>query len=202
MNEDEGTDYPEVPTLMVEFTGPSEIAVADAMIETHRICADLGSVGVTDSIGREARAEMWRHRHGLRERYVRRGKGKKTIPVDVAVPVSRFPELVEYALSQVAAEGFDYPIVGHAGDGNLHIGIVMDPDDAGERERALRLDRHLVEKALELEGTSTGEHGIGIGKKDFLEAEFGPAAVDVMRSIKRALDPNGILNPGKVLPDG
>jgi D-lactate dehydrogenase (cytochrome) len=201
MNEDEGSSYPEVPTLMVEFTGPSEVAVADAMIETHRICEARGAVGVTDSIGREARAEMWRHRHGLRERYIRRGRGKKAIPVDVAVPISRFPDLVTYALDQVAAHGFDFPIVGHAGDGNLHIGIVLDPDDPDERARASRLDHDLIAKALEYDGTSTGEHGIGIGKRQFLVDEFGQTAVDVMRSIKQALDPNGILNPGKVLPE-
>lgn len=119
---------------------------------------------------------------------------------DVVVPISRYPEIVE-TVSRVSEE-FDLftPCVGHAGDGNLHFTPLVDPDDEKMVERAHELNERVVRKAIELGGSSTGEHGVGIGKRKFMTTEHGPA-IELMRSIKETFDPNGILNPGKVLPE-
>jgi len=201
MNEDEGSKLHVAPSLMLEFTGPNEKAVDEAMTTALAICDDAGSTGSERGLGREARNAMWRMRHSIRERVRRHFPDHKLISVDVAVPISRFPDLIAFSQERAAALGLDYRVMGHAGDGNMHMGLTYTPDDAEERRRAETLSSELVGKALDMDGTSTGEHGIGLGKKAYLVAEHGKAAVEVMRDIKRTLDPNNILNPGKVLPD-
>ncbi|WP_319020020.1 FAD-linked oxidase C-terminal domain-containing protein, partial [Xanthomonas sacchari] len=131
-------------------------------------------------------------------RTIRPGK----INEDVVVPVSRIPELVA-GVEALAAE-FDLPIVafGHAGNGNLHVNIMYAPDDDGETARAQAALPRLFALVLSLEGTLSGEHGIGVAKRDYMDQAFNAATLDAMRAIKRALDPDGILNPGKVLPPG
>jgi D-lactate dehydrogenase (cytochrome) len=119
---------------------------------------------------------------------------------DVVVPISKYPEIVE-AVETVSEElSVLTPCVGHAGDGNLHYTPVVDTDDDESVSRAMELNDRIIERAIELGGTATGEHGIGIGKRKHLRKEYG-SSVDVMRSIKETFDPNGIMNPGKVLPD-
>lgn len=201
MNEDEDAGLEEAPSLMVEFTGASDTAVADAMAEARSLCNEYGALSVRQGFGHEQRTRMWRMRHGTRERYVRRNPGKKIISVDVSVPVSGLPELVAFAERAGSELGFELAVLSHAGDGNVHIPVIYDPTDEESANRATRLGEMLVEKALDLGGTSSGEHGIGIGKRRYLSAEFGEEAVGVMRDIKRLLDPHDILNPGKVIPD-
>jgi D-lactate dehydrogenase (cytochrome) len=198
MNEDEDAGLVEAPSLMMEFTGASVVAVDEAMAEARSLSNAAGAVGAQEGLDHQTRAQLWRLRHSARERYARRNPGKKHITIDVSVPVSTLPELVAFAEKACADLGFDLPIYGHAGDGNIHIGVVYAQAAA---TAATELSGKLVKKALELGGTSTGEHGTGIGKRKYLVDEFGADAVDVMHSIKQALDPNNILNPGKVLPD-
>ena len=120
------------------------------------------------------------------------------MPTDVCVPISRLAECIVDTKADLERSGLLAPLVGHVGDGNFHLVLVVDPDDADEVARAEALHDRLVRRALALGGTCTGEHGIGTGKIAFLEAEHG-AALDTMRRIKAALDPAGIMNPGKVL---
>ncbi len=201
MNEEEGADLEVAPSLMIEFTGPNDATVGEAMSNALEICRQAGASGMDHGLGREARNAMWRMRHSIRERVHRRFPGNRIITVDVAVPISRFPELIVFSQERAAQLGLDYRVIGHAGDGNMHMNLNFPPGDNEGRKNAETLSRELVEKALSMDGTSTGEHGIGIGKRAYLVAEHGAEAVGVMREIKRTLDPNNILNPGKILPD-
>ncbi|MEM7115015.1 MAG: FAD-linked oxidase C-terminal domain-containing protein [Chloroflexota bacterium] len=200
MNEDAGAGLTVAPSLMVEFSGASEQTVASAMKMAQEICAEVGSLGFQGGVGRDARRTMWEFRHGIRERLVRTFPGEHWVLVDIAVPISNFPQLVAYCQQRIYDYGFDARIIGHAGDGNMHCGVHFAPDDMATQERAVELGKVMVAKALELEGTCTGEHGIGLGKQKYMVAEHGETALDVMRTIKQALDPLNILNPGKVLP--
>jgi D-lactate dehydrogenase (cytochrome) len=114
------------------------------------------------------------------------------------VPISRLADCLLDSVAEADASGIPYFLVGHVGDGNFHFGYLIDPNNAAERETAETLNHKLVQRALSLEGTCTGEHGIGLHKIDFLVTEAGEGAVDMMRTIKRALDPNNIMNPGKI----
>ena len=114
------------------------------------------------------------------------------------MPISRLAETIAETKRDVDASGLIAPIVGHVGDGNFHLGILVDPDDQEELDRAIALNDRLVRRAIAADGTCTGEHGVGYGKSKFLELEHGPAALAMMRAIKSALDPNGLFNPGKV----
>ncbi len=123
----------------------------------------------------------------------------QTFATDVCVPISRLAECVTETQRDIAASGLLCPIVGHVGDGNFHCSPLVDMDNPAEVRAALAFMERLVERALVMEGTSTGEHGVGQGKMKYLEAEHGAAALEVMRSIKRALDPANIMNPGKIV---
>jgi D-lactate dehydrogenase (cytochrome) len=118
----------------------------------------------------------------------------------VCVPISRLSECVTATQADVAAQGIIAPIVGHVGDGNFHLSVLVDVDDAAEVKRAKGLLERLVERALAMDGTCTGEHGIGQGKQKYLKAELGNEAIDAMRALKKALDPQNIFNPGKIVP--
>jgi D-lactate dehydrogenase (cytochrome) len=152
------------------------------------------------SSGTEARNRLWTARHRAYPAAVALRPGAKGIATDVCVPISRLAEAVLGAREDIAASGLIAPIAGHVGDGNFHCCILVDPDDPIEVERALTLDHKIVARGLALGGTCSGEHGIGLGKRGFLEQEHGAEALEVMRSIKMALDPKGILNPGKLFP--
>jgi D-lactate dehydrogenase (cytochrome) len=130
---------------------------------------------------------------------VRRYPGRVWLVTDVAVPISNYPEIVDHAAGMIEELELDGGLIGHAGDGNLHSAIFYHADDEAAQERVALFNDRLVTRALELEGTCTGEHGVGVGKQKYMEKEHGPAAMQVMRRLKLALDPNGILNPGKVL---
>jgi D-lactate dehydrogenase (cytochrome) len=116
------------------------------------------------------------------------------------VPISRLAECIAETKRDVEASGLVAPIVGHVGDGNFHLAILVDPDDPDELERAKALNDRLVRRAIAMDGTCTGEHGVGYGKAAFLEIEHGPEALAMMRAVKSALDPDGLFNPGKVIP--
>lgn len=199
IRDEEGVDLGLAPYLFMEFDGPSEATLRETLTLVEATCRDLGCRHFQAGIGRDARARLWEARHRLLEIAVRKHPGQSYLLTDVAVPISQYPALVAYAAETMSSLGVRGLIVGHAGDGNMHTAIFFPPDDVTARARAEELNSLLVTRALSLDGTSTGEHGVGLGKQKYMRQEHGEAALNLMRQIKATLDPNGILNPGKVL---
>lgn len=195
-----GFDLTAAPTLFMEFTGASPASLEEILALAQEICDGLGCLRFTPGLGREARNRLWSARHHLFETLVRHFAGQTYLLTDAAVPISAYPELVAYGSAQAEELGLNVGFIGHAGDGNLHTTIFFPPDDPAVRRRAESFNDRLTRKAISLGGTCTGEHGVGSGKAKYLVAEYGPGAVALMRGIKNLLDPKGILNPGKVLP--
>ena len=191
-------DLPVAPTLWLEFHG-TEASVAEQAKMVQKIAADHGGTDFSWTTKPEDRQKLWRARHDAvyADRALRAGRGR-SVATDVCVPISRLAECITETQKDLAASFLPAPIVGHVGDGNFHVGIVLNPNDPREMAEAERLNERLVHRALSLDGTCTGEHGIGCGKIDFLLAEHGEA-VSVMRAIKKAIDPDNIMNPGKIL---
>lgn len=200
MNDDDGAALPVATSLMIDFTGPTEALVEASLELAINLCSEAGADNVARSKDHQERKELWRLRHGVRERSRRRFAGHEWISMDVSVPISQLPTLVEFCEQVTASRDQEARILSHAGDGNIHLAMHFDPTDQPARSAAVQTGEDLVHKAIELGGTCSGEHGIGIGKKQYMVAEHGAAAVEAMRAIKQALDPNGILNPDKVLP--
>jgi D-lactate dehydrogenase (cytochrome) len=174
------------------------VVVAEQVKTVEEICAEYGGGDFRWTARTEDRDRLWAARHDAAYAAKALRPGCRVWPTDVCVPISRLTECIVETRDDLDASGLTAPIVGHVGDGNFHIAFVVDPDDASEIAEAKRLNDRLIKRALAMDGTCTGEHGIGLGKLDHLEAEHGPA-VDVMRSIKRALDPADIMNPGKTV---
>ncbi len=190
---------PERPLLFLEFQGSSRAALEDDLELVRQICA--ARVEHLDAgIGREERARLWEARHVVHDTIRKAHPGVQGIVVDVAVPLSRYPEIVAFAKQMIRKHGLTGYAFGHAGSGNLHVELLYHPEDADEKARAEVANEELVLRALELEGTATGEHGVGLGKRKFMAREHGPS-LELMRRIKELLDPNGIMNPGKIFPD-
>jgi len=190
-------DYPEQPTLFLEFHG-TEAGVAEQVATVEEICGEYGGGDFRWTARTEDRDRLWTARHDAAYAAKALRPGSRVWPTDVCVPISRLTECIVETRNDLDASRVIAPIVGHVGDGNFHIAFVVDPDDALEIAEVKRLNDRLIKRALAMDGTCTGEHGIGLGKLDYMAAEHGPA-VEVMRSIKRALDPNHIMNPGKVV---
>ncbi len=145
----------------------------------------------------QERSKLWKARHDAYYAALGLRPGSTGWATDVCVPISRLAECIGETKKDLETASMPAPIVGHVGDGNFHVVFVIDPNKPEELEEAQRLNRRLVERALAMDGTCTGEHGIGLGKQDWLVAELGDA-VDLMRAIKRALDPKDLFNPGKI----
>jgi D-lactate dehydrogenase (cytochrome) len=192
-----GTAYPERPALFLEFSG-TEVSVRHDVATAERITAAEGADGLEAEADESARERLWDARHHAALAIMATAPAKKLMSTDVCVPVSVLADAVAQARRVVEAEGVTCAILGHVGDGNYHTVFMVDPNDEAEVARAARINAEIVRFALSRNGTCTGEHGIGLGKVEYLREERG-AAVDVMRAIKRALDPKGILNPGKVV---
>jgi len=186
----------EAPTLFLEFHG-TPAAVAEQAEAVRGIAQEHGALGYDSATRTEDRNRLWTARDNTLYAGTGLRPGSKALITDVCVPVSRLAECLVATKRDIAASGLIAPIVGHVGDGNFHTLILVDPAAPDEIARAQALHERMVARALDLDGTSTGEHGIGTGKMAFLERELGEA-VDVMRTIKRALDPAGIMNPGKI----
>lgn len=187
---------PEAATLFVEFHGSSESCIKD--LETFRQLAGAEGAGdVRSASAEDGRRALWKARHDALWAVKSCWPGREVLVTDVAVPLSHLAAAVEETTIDIQRAGMIAPIVGHVGDGNFHAIVVFDPTDAAERAKIDGFLDRLVERALKFDGTATGEHGIGQGKKRFLRLEHGPG-VDLMLSIKTALDPKGILNPGKL----
>ena len=191
-------DYPESPCLFVEFHG-SETGVREQSEMFGEIANDLGGGPFLWTTVAEDRNKLWKARHNAYFAGLALRPGCRGISTDVCVPISRLAECVAETEADIAAHGLIAPIVGHAGDGNFHVLLLLDMENAAEIEAAEAFVERLNLRAIAMEGTCTGEHGIGQGKQRFLQLELGPA-VDAMRAIKQALDPLNIMNPGKVMP--
>ncbi|GLV26580.1 FAD-binding oxidoreductase [Sphingobium sp. Cam5-1] len=191
------TNYRECPTLFLEFHG-TPAGVAEQAENFGQIATDNGGGQFTWATKTEDRTALWEARHKVHYANLALRPGCKAIATDVCVPISRLCDCIDETRRAIEASGLTAPIVGHVGDGNFHVILVFDPNLAEETKKAKALSERIVEIALAMEGSCTGEHGIGIGKKAHLLTEHG-AAVEVMRQIKRALDPDGIMNPEKVI---
>ena len=190
-------DLPEQPLLLLEFHG-SEASVVEQAEMFNAIAGEFGGQGYTATTSTEERNSLWKARHDAYWASLQLRPGAKGMATDVCVPISRLAECVGQAQDKLEELGFIAPIVGHVGDGNFHTLILVDMDDAAEMERAEGFIGWLNDLAISMDGTCTGEHGIGQGKMPYLVKELG-AATDFMADIKRALDPKNILNPGKIV---
>jgi D-lactate dehydrogenase (cytochrome) len=200
MNRYARTDYAVAPTLLLEFGG-SSAEVAEQVEAMAAIASSNAGHGFRWASTPEERASLWqaRHRAALALRALRPGPDVELMSTDVCVPISSLADCVVQTQADLRQSGLVGGIAGHVGDGNFHVGLLLDRADAIEGRAASAFHDRLVERALAMEGTCTGEHGIGTGKMRYMRAEHGEA-VDAMLAIKQALDPLGILNPGKVLP--
>jgi len=183
--------------LLMEFHG-SPAGVQEQVELVQGIAADHGGQTFEWARTPEERTRLWTARHNAYFAGVQSRPGCRAITTDTCVPISRLADALLDSVREAQEAGIAYFLVGHVGDGNFHMGYLIDPAVPAERALAERLNRQLVERALKLGGTCTGEHGVGLHKMDFLAQECGTGALDVMRSIKRALDPRNILNPGKI----
>ncbi len=185
------------PTLFLEFHG-SAAGVAEQAEGVQAIAADHGGSAFSWATQAEERNRLWKARHDAYWACLALKPNHRGIATDVCVPISRLAEALLGAQADIAASGLTAPIVGHVGDGNFHTVILVDQADPTALDRAWALDRAIVHRALKLGGTCSGEHGVGLGKREFLEIEHGADALAAMRAVKAALDPRGILNPGKI----
>jgi D-lactate dehydrogenase (cytochrome) len=190
-------DYPESPCLFVEFHG-SETGVKEQAETFGEIATDLGGGPFIWTSVAEERSKLWKARHDAYWAGMALRPGCRSLSTDVCVPISRLADCIAETETDIAAMGLIAPIVGHVGDGNFHVMVLMDMDDADEIARTEEFVSRLNMRAIAMDGTCTGEHGIGQGKMRFLQHELGPA-VDYMRAIKQAIDPLNIMNPGKIL---
>ena len=189
--------YDEVPTLFVEFHG-SPASVAEQAESFGEIAAEFGGGSFDWTTREEERNRMWQARHDAYWAVLALRPGAKAFATDVCVPISRLADCVTQTQADIKELGLVAPIVAHAGDGNFHLSVLLDMDDPAEVSAAEQLSARLAERAIAMDGTCTGEHGIGQGKIAYLESELG-SALDVMRALKRAIDPDNIMNPGKIV---
>ena len=192
-------DLPEGPLLLLEFHG-SDASVAEQAETFGMLAEEEGGTGYQATATLEERNKLWQARHDAYWAMLALRPGCKAVATDVCVPISRLADAVEETRADIAASPIPGPILGHVGDGNFHAILLVDPDDPGDLVEAKRLAGRMADRALRLGGTVTGEHGIGMGKLDYMQAEHG-AGWAVMGEIKRALDPDSILNPGKLVPE-
>jgi len=187
----------EAPMLLMEFHG-SEAGVAEQAAVVQGVAADFGGEAFEWATTPEARTRLWTARHHAYLSGLQMRPGCRAVTTDTCVPISRLAENINASIAEVEAAGLPYFIVGHVGDGNFHLAYLLDPARPEELATAERLSAQMVARAIALEGTCTGEHGIGLHKQAFLREETGEAAVAMMRAVKAAMDPLGILNPGKI----
>jgi D-lactate dehydrogenase (cytochrome) len=189
---------PEQPVLFLEFHG-TEAGVAEQSQRFGEIAKELGGGPFDWATRPEDRSKLWQARHDAYWAARALRPGARAIATDVCVPISRLADCVTETQRDVVDSRLVAPILGHVGDGNFHLSLLVDLADADEVARAKALLERLVARALAMDGTCTGEHGVGQGKMKYLKAEHGESALAVMRTLKQALDPRDILNPGKIV---
>lgn len=197
LNKHSGSTIQEKPTLFLDFHG-TRAAVAEQIESFESLARDEGATGFEKAETVDERNKLWRARHDALWATKETWPGKSVLVTDVCVPVSRLAECVAETQREIDDLGLIAPIVGHVGDGNFHVLVLFDASDAGELAVMKDFSNRLARRAVSMDGTCTGEHGIGEGKIDMLEHELG-SAVETMRLVKRALDPKNILNPGKIM---
>lgn len=194
-----GTNFPETPTLFLEFHGNEAGLQSDVVFATE-LLNDNGCIELAFEQDERARNHLWELRHNMAYTYIHSAPGKKLMSTDVVVPINSLPDAIQNSREKIESMQIDAGIVGHVGDGNYHILLMVDMDSKEEIARAKELNEHVVEYALSLGGTCTGEHGVGYGKKKYQQQEHGLAYL-WMKEIKRVFDPNNIMNPGKIFLD-
>jgi D-lactate dehydrogenase (cytochrome) len=198
VNKYSDTNLPEQTLLLMEFHGSAESTAID-IAATREVLERHGGSGFVQTTDEAERRKLWQARHDTSLACRSLVKNAKNFATDVCVPISRLSDCIEETQADLVASQLFGPIIGHVGDGNFHVVLSVDPEDHPMVERMEQFHSRLVERALAMEGTCTGEHGIGMGKIDYLVDELGNEAVGVMATIKKALDPNGIMNPGKII---
>jgi D-lactate dehydrogenase (cytochrome) len=191
------TSHREMPTLLLEFHG-TEASVVEQAQMVQELAKDNGGLDFQWATRPEERTKLWEARHLAYFACLQLKPGSRAISTDVCVPISRLAECVVETTKDIEKASMPIPLFGHVGDGNFHLVILIDPDNPADVEEAKALNVRLVKRALAMEGTCTGEHGVGIGKQPYMLEELGDA-VDLMRDLKRTFDPENLFNPGKVV---
>jgi D-lactate dehydrogenase (cytochrome) len=197
MNREKNLGLAEVPSLFCEFHAISANALQETAHIAKELCEECGATGFQYATAEADRKELWRARHEAWETIHRAHPKQETLIVDAAVPISRYPEMVVFAQQAVDAHQAIGYVFGHAGDGNLHVVMAGDPANPTEWGKLEAINQAIVEKAIQVGGTCTGEHGVGIGKRKFMQMEHGES-FELMRQIKNLIDPKGLMNPGKI----
>ncbi len=199
LNAHNKTSHREQPTLLLEFHG-TEAGVVEQAEMVQEIAKDNGGMDFQWATRPEERSKLWEARHNAYFACLQLKAGSRAVSTDVCVPISRLAECVTETAKDLAKSSLPVPLFGHVGDGNFHLVILIDPASKAELEESKTINARLVERALKMEGTCTGEHGIGMGKMDSMRMELGDDMMDLMRDIKKVFDPEGLMNPGKVVP--
>jgi D-lactate dehydrogenase (cytochrome) len=197
LNRHNKTSHREMPTLLLEFHG-TEAAVVEQAKMVQELARDNGGLDFQWATRPEERSKLWEARHNAYFACLQLKPGARALSTDVCVPISRLAECVVETTKDIDKASMPIPLFGHVGDGNFHLVILIDPQNQAEIEEAKALNVRVVQRALAMEGTCTGEHGVGIGKQAYLVEELGDA-VDLMKDLKRTLDPDNLFNPGKVV---
>ena len=199
VNAYDNLDLQEAPTLLFEFHGSSRSVEEDAQV-VQEIAAEFGGTNFEWTSEEGARRKLWQARHNAYWAGISAHPGKRAISTDAAVPLSKLADAVALTEKILSTSPFPFSILGHVADGNFHAIIITDPNKPEELQSVRELTHEMTDAIIDMGGTCTGEHGIGAGKISSLEKEAGPGSMQVMASIKLALDPKGILNPGKIMP--
>ena len=198
VNAYQGTTLTEAPSLFFEFHG-TKSGVSEQAQETHEVVADFGASDFTWTVDERERRGLWEARHNAYPAGIAAHPGSRSLTTDAAVPLSRLSEAVASAEEIFTGQPFTWSILGHVADGNFHALLMFDPADERTHDAAKAASSELTRRVIAMGGTCTGEHGIGLGKREALALQVGEATMGVMRSVKAAFDPGNILNPGKVL---
>jgi D-lactate dehydrogenase (cytochrome) len=193
------TNYRVAPTVFLEFHG-TKTSVVEQAETVQAIAKENGGMDFVWATKPEERTQLWQARHDAYFACLQLKPGSRAVSTDVCVPISRLAECVRETMEDVKNYIAPVPLLGHIGDGNFHLMLLVDPAKPGDTEIAKQFNKRLVERALKMEGTCTGEHGIGLGKMDSMRMELGDDVMDLMRDIKHVFDPDDLMNPGKVVP--
>jgi D-lactate dehydrogenase (cytochrome) len=199
INKYKKTSYRVAPTVFFEFHG-TKTSVVEQAETVQAIAKEHGGMDFVWATRPEERTQLWQARHDAYFACLQLKPGSRAVSTDVCVPISRLAECVRETMDDVKSYINPVPLLGHIGDGNFHLMFLIDPDKPEETELAKQFNRRLIERALKMEGTCTGEHGIGLGKMGSMRMELGDDMMDLMRDIKKVFDPENLMNPGKVVP--
>ncbi len=199
LNAHNKTQHREQPTLLLEFHG-TEAGVVEQAQMVQEIARENGGMDFQWATRPEERSKLWEARHNAYFACLQLKPGARAVSTDVCVPISRLAECVTETVRDLAKSTLPVPLFGHVGDGNFHLVILIDPQSRPEMDEAKAINARLIARALAMEGTCTGEHGIGMGKMESMRMELGDDMMDLMRDIKKVFDPDNLMNPGKVVP--